>query len=314
MKWLLNYSGPLVISAATGYSPSDLEPFLKSLYLHCPTVLVVLIANRQAYKFIATLKGFNPNVIIVTRSNEFLRRLFFNRYFQHVWVREYARRAILAVITLASKSQTLQEYLLTSLLHIKFSRYFTARRLIRGKFCSVNTVLLCDSRDVLFQDDPFSHLTADLVTGLEEYAINDQVENRCWIIQNYGPEGLAVIGNHKVICSGVTLARRDAVLSYLDAMCTEISEKLSGIIFQDSGDQAIHNWVIRKQNDNTGYLLAPNGHKLLATLIFTDLHLRFKLDKKFGLLTNESDRVAILHHYDRHDVIKDWCSKNGLTS
>ena len=202
---------------------------------------------------------------------------------------------------------------MASLLHIKFARYFIARRLILSEWCDADKVLLCDSRDVLFQSDPFSKLTVDLVTGLEEYTINDQVENREWVKQNYGIEALGVIGNHRVICSGVTLAKRDEVRQYLNAMCEEISYKLSGVIFQDCGDQSMHNWVIRKR-DNAQYLLAPNGHGILANLIFADLSVNFKLDDKLGVLTDELEPVAILHHYDRHEVLMEWCRKNGLTN
>jgi hypothetical protein len=302
-----------VISAATGYSPSDLEPFLKSLYANCAHAKVALIVDKQAYNFVHVLKGFNPNLFLITRPDRFLRRMLWNRWFLYCWRYSGVQKSVLALTKTFGKLTILNECLMTSLLHVKFARYFVARHLIRSNLANIDMVLLCDSRDVLFQDDPFASVTTDLVSGIEDYSIENDEINRDWLAKNYGENGMTIIGHHNVICSGVTLGRRDAILSYLDLICREISDKVAVNAFSDNGDQPLHNWVIRTQKA-IQCLLVPNGHKLLATLICADLDLSFKLDERRGLLTNELEPVAILHHYDRHDVIKDWCSRNGLRS
>ena len=313
MENLTKCSNALVISAATGYSTSDLEPFLKSLYAHCAHAKVALIVDKGAYKVVDVLRGFNPNVFLITLPDRHLRRMLWSRWFLYFWKYSAVQKAVIVFTRLVGGLTILTQYLTTSLLHIKFARYFVARRLILDNWADIGTVLLCDSRDVLFQSDPFAIVTADLVSGLENYSIKDDEINREWLRKNYGDDGVDSIGGCSVICSGVTLGKRNAIQAYLDLMCQEISGKIVVNAFCDSGDQPIHNWVIRTQK-TIQCLLVPNGHELLATLICADLGASFKLDDIRGVLTKELEPVAILHHYDRHDLIKDWCSKKGLRS
>ena len=86
-------------------------------------------------------------------------------------------------------------------------------------------IMLADFRDVFFQSNPFTYKTfewappaADLVVFQEAHP--NSVINRCmwnsdWIKYCYGEEALKRIGHNTVICAGVTLGTRNAILVYV---------------------------------------------------------------------------------------------------
>jgi hypothetical protein len=195
----------------------------------------------------------------------------------------------------------------TSFVHINYARHFFAQQLLLDRHKNADPILLCDSRDVYFQDDPFRYLQTDLVTGLEDIQVKDCEWTRECVGDRYGDEGLTRIGEQQVLCAGVTLGRRAAILAYLESMCDEISKGLFSHAFKVGGDQGIHNWIIR--TNGIDCLLTPTGHNLIATLNNADIETYYVLDEHRGLLTKESVPVAIVHQYDKKDAIREWCLK-----
>jgi hypothetical protein len=107
-----------------------------------------------------------------------------------------------------SKLPVLGHLFKTSFLSIKYARYFFARQILLGRYKNADPILLCDSRDVVFQDDPFRYIQTDLVTGLENCQVKDCGFTGKLITDRYSDEGLARIGEQQVVCCGVTLGRR----------------------------------------------------------------------------------------------------------
>jgi hypothetical protein len=305
----------LVISAATSYGPNDLEPFLRSLYEHCPHATVVLVVNADAYKFQEALESFNKNVVLVSLPDRYLRRLVWSRYFMFFWNRyKIFRSSVMYASTkLLTKLPVFGQQFTTCFISIAFARNFFAKDLLLNRYKHGDFVLICDSRDVFFQGDPLTHLAGDLVSGLESCTINECRWNRQWIDRNYGDEGLSLIGDHQAVCSGVTIGKRNSVLVYLEAMCSEISAHLQENSFKWGGDQGIHNWIIRTHNRMKCTLIS-SGHRLIATLNDSDLETYNKLDEKRGLLNKELEPVMVVHQYDRKEVVKDWCLKRWTTN
>ncbi|MCX6848237.1 MAG: hypothetical protein NTY98_04900, partial [Verrucomicrobia bacterium] len=74
------------------------------------------------------------------------------------------------------------------LLNITCSRYFLARQFLQQVAAQYDYVMLADSRDVVFQRDPFAGLPHGLTTGLESGLVRDQPGNCEWLQRLYGDD------------------------------------------------------------------------------------------------------------------------------
>ena len=112
-------------------------------------------------------------------------------------------------------------------------------------------ILLVDSRDTVFQDNPFTHLPrnsdpsgqSDLLyffgESSEASRIGQSVKfNFRWIRAAYGDEIAHFLEQKPIICSGATMGEKIALETYLRAMVAEADE--TGTVLMGS-DQGFHN-------------------------------------------------------------------------
>jgi hypothetical protein len=187
------------------------------------------------------------------------------------------------------------------LLNITCSRYFLARQFLRQVLDQYDYVMLADSRDVVFQRDPFEGLPKGLITGLESGLVRDQPGNCEWLQHLFGDDPsfpMADVMAQKVICSGVTLGDTVSVSDYLERLCDEFMDKLPRMIHQPYLDQGVHIGLLRT-GQISGALLTPNGEDCIATLCTSDLS-EFNQDTAGALLAANGRPVSIVHQYDRH--------------
>mmetsp|Transcript_4104 Transcript_4104/g.6356 ORF Transcript_4104/g.6356 Transcript_4104/m.6356 type:complete len:394 (-) Transcript_4104:103-1284(-) len=132
---------------------------------------------------------------------------------------------------------------------------------------SSNTVIMvADFRDVFFQMHPFYYKypewrpPAVQLTVFQEFHPNKVISrcghNRRWIRNCYGEEGLAKIETNTVICSGITIGTRDALIGYTNLMTRQLNPRVrykSGPPDSDANnekcffegmDQGLHNWLV----------------------------------------------------------------------
>ena len=86
-------------------------------------------------------------------------------------------------------------------------------------------ILLSDFRDVFFQSNPFTYRAFEWAPPASQLVVFQEahpnmVINRCqfnskWISECYGADALKQIGHNTVICSGVTMGTRNAILAYV---------------------------------------------------------------------------------------------------
>ncbi|MBV8885882.1 MAG: hypothetical protein JO235_18065 [Chroococcidiopsidaceae cyanobacterium CP_BM_RX_35] len=162
---------------------------------------------------------------------------------------------------------------------------------------SYSNVMLTDTRDVLFQKDPFSFNINGLCCFLEEndFTINSSSVNRGWIIEGFGENALREIGHYSISCSGTTIGTRSAIMQYLETMVDyliQISSQSVGI------DQGVHNYILRK-NLIKDVKFFENYHGPVLTMqLCQEKKFHFNQD---GYITNEDGSIInVLHQYDRH--------------
>jgi hypothetical protein len=289
----------LVLSAHFTHDPAAVSgPFLRSLHAAASTTDIVFIANVPAP---ADLPSYHPRARHHQPLSYGLYRAL-RRLHRHVpaALRLLAARLRRAWLLHPGQRDRI-EHRAAALLNVTLGRYLLARAFLHQHATAYEFVLLSDSRDVIFQRDPFHDLPAPLITGLESGLVCDQPSNCSWLHTLYGADPafpMDAVKAQTVICSGVTLGTTEAVLDYLDRMTAEFIEKLPLIVHTPYLDQGAHIGLIRTGR-LPGIHLTPNGQPWIATVGTSDLS-EFARSPSSALLSPSGEPVRIVHQYDRH--------------
>ena len=80
-------------------------------------------------------------------------------------------------------------------------------------------ILLCDSRDIYFQSNPFEYdYKGPINFFLEDYKIKDCPYNSNWLIKTYGKVAFDDISENIILCSGTVLGSNSKILEYLSLL------------------------------------------------------------------------------------------------
>ena len=183
--------------------------------------------------------------------------------------------------------------------HISMERNFAALELLNTYDGHYDKVLLSDSRDVLFQSNPFDHISDDIITGLEESNIGNSKANFKWISDIYGGKTALQLASFQIACSGIVLGPVSLVREYLKLMCDEIEGCGDYMRHGPNLDQAMHNYLMYN-----GPLLitgTQNREGLVATIA---------LEQEENIALNRNQVYVqgkvppIIHQYDRWPRLK----------
>lgn len=291
------------------------EHFLRSLRATSSQTDVVLIANHGSAADKKRLAALMPSarlwVPIPKQRYRILRRLA-TTFPSLAWsvamrLRENWRNQPECRIAIENQA--------AYLLSIFCSRFLLARQFLTQVAQHYDYVMLTDSRDVIFQRDPFASLPKGLTTGLESGLVRDQSANCEWLQHLFGDDPtfpMAYVLANKVICAGVTLGDTASVAAYLERLCAEIMDKLPRIIHRPYIDQGFHIGLLRS-GQISGALLTPNGEDCIATLCTSDLS-EFNQDPAGALLAANGRPVSIVHQYDRHQDLANKLLKSVYLS
>ena len=184
----------------------------------------------------------------------------------------------------------------------KLIRYWAALEFLQGHRPATGRVLLADSRDVIFQRDPFT-IPADparpLDIFLEDYFrdFKNSGINQGHVGPCFGAETVRRVflsPPRPVSCSGVTMGSHEAVERYLRLMWTEMRRpRYSEQCLQH--DQAFHNYLL--WTDRLGPVRAWTNEDGPVTTIGWPEHL---YRDRFGRVLNRKGELAhVVHQYDR---------------
>lgn len=275
-----------IITAATGYSDADLQPFLRSVDRACPETKVFLIVYQRDLPRIEILRGKYPFIEPVYVHHKLNRGGRVYRWMARHFIEE-------DYLTCAPLWRTLGRYSL----HIMLERYFLALELVQAHRNLFENVLLSDSRDVVLQQNPFVRTGHSLVSGLEEKTIGHCSMNSDWITHLYGINIHKSMSDRRIVCAGITLGPISEVEQYLFAMCREIWKCLPKVGLIAQYDQGIHNYLIYSGTVNLQ--LTDNRAGIIATLHYENPS-NIQTDAALGLVTVRGKAPAIIHQYDRH--------------
>jgi hypothetical protein len=182
--------------------------------------------------------------------------------------------------------------------HINCHRFFVYNKFLETNIITSDYVLLCDSRDVLFQRNIETYsldLTNDIYCFAEDVKIkNETFCTTHWLLEIeelLSEKFMDSIKENMVICAGTTLLKVNTLKDYINLMC-EILIKYN---IKNNLDQGIHNYLIyRNKLKNTKVKILENKDNLVNTVGFGSKKI------KNGKIVNDLDEISyIVHQYDR---------------
>jgi len=106
---------------------------------------------------------------------------------------------------------------------IQFKRYEIFSKYLENK--KFDKILLCDARDIYFQDNPFKFSYDGFINFfLEDYQINKCPYNSNWIIKTYGKIEYEKISSKTILCSGTVIGELGQIKEYLNLMKSHIDK------------------------------------------------------------------------------------------
>jgi len=165
-------------------------------------------------------------------------------------------------------------------------------------------VLLTDSRDVFFQNNPFNFFyKKNLNFFLEDDYIRNSSVNIKWIKRTAGKSVLKKIIDKKISCSGVVIGKYEDILNYCDIMKKNIirykyKPSIHSFLFGrkiKGWDQGIHNYLVYSDIfKNMEFYDNKIGD--VATL---GLNKKLYFNKRGRLINQHQNEYSIIHQYDR---------------
>jgi hypothetical protein len=183
--------------------------------------------------------------------------------------------------------------------HVNFSRNALINRTLMGLEGQVDWVFLLDTRDVVFQADPFAALPEADIAFFEEKkgcTFGAAKRNRSWLVNTLGEKWLPLLEHQDVLCGGTILGKREAAASLcklkliVGAMIPDGRHAKTGV------DQITTN-IIARLGLIPRSTVIPYDHQV-ATL--SKANLDFLVPTADDLFLNQVGRLpAIIHQYDK---------------
>ena len=281
----------LVIGVVRGYEFSQLWPFIHSLRRTGYKGDIVLVYNDLSLSTMTLLKAAGVKL--------------WHIYYHGVgaansWSFQWQRFVRLTKRLPGYAGAHFISKLILPLQTARFLHYYDY--LIRHCY-KYQHVLLTDIRDVFFQRDPFVGFSDGLEAFQEsgEVLLKDEEHNARWIVELFGPPGLAKVGDYPVLCSGTIMGDIDSVLGFLKQYECLLYEARS--IYLPGSDQGIYNYLCRVWMPEKIRVIENGMGRVLTlgTLHDSDTRLFWNADGE--LLSANGLPAPLVHQYDRHKSI-----------
>jgi hypothetical protein len=160
-------------------------------------------------------------------------------------------------------------------------------------------VMLTDTRDVLFQRNPFDFdIDGRLCVFLEDPSkrIGTCPFNAGWILKKYGRSELSGLYNREISCSGVTIGEISGILRYLAALRDHLLPPVAFI----GDDQGGHNYLVHHNLIGPLRIMRNMDGPVLTMGYVPPDHILW--DALGYVVDRGGNIINILHQYDRHPV------------
>ncbi|MFD2257526.1 hypothetical protein ACFSSA_12660 [Luteolibacter algae] len=280
-----------ILSCAIGYSPDRIQEFLKSFIRHTEHAEMTLFIHKKHADDYESIN--HPRITFRAVDHRIPKK-------QHI--EEIIPDFFLTLLGLRNKTDA-RFYPVMCGRHFYYAEYLKKEVFQEGK-CP--TVMLTDSRDVVFQRDPEPLAEGvDVEFALEDSLIRDEKKNRKWIAGLFGDEVASELEQYPVSCAGTTLARGPVMLDYLAKMTGTLLRNRPLVCRRTCYDQGSHNQIVRKGNLPNPTYNDPFSERIATLAVTEDLKVNFEGDK---ILIN-GKAPAVIHQWDRHPELAEFVTR-----
>ncbi len=128
-------------------------------------------------------------------------------------------------------------------------------------------ILLADTRDIVFQKDPFGldkSRRLYFFTESETVKIGNCASNSKWIEAGFGKSKLQALSHKAISCSGTVMGSHDGIMAYLSAMIALAGKADAASLTVEGIDQGFHNVILHDKLIGDICLMKNQAH--IATL------------------------------------------------
>ena len=182
--------------------------------------------------------------------------------------------------------------------HPKTLRYFLYLAYIRAHHDQFSKIFICDSRDLIFQKNPFQKIEiSNLLFCAEskEETIGSNFFNSLWIREAFGHDVLEKLSDKTIICSGTTYGTPQGMVDYLYKM-VDLIKKVKD---QGCKDQGIHNYLIHT-NSIKDFSIVDDDKGPVSTISTFKPHQYIYINDKKQVTNCSGDVLNVVHQFDRH--------------
>jgi len=170
-----------------------------------------------------------------------------------------------------------------------------------------DNVLLCDSRDIYFQGNPFEYnYKGPINFFLEDYRIKDCPYNSNWLLKTYGKIVVEDIGDKTILCSGTVLGTSSQIKGYLSLLKKygsnfKYKKKFKYLITfrpdpEGRGCEQGHaNYLVHKKIIKDCHLYS-NSRGPVATVFYLK---KIVFDSQSRLINDAGQPYLLVHQYDK---------------
>ncbi|NBP01548.1 MAG: hypothetical protein EBU90_15685 [Proteobacteria bacterium] len=189
--------------------------------------------------------------------------------------------------------------------HLNNSRFAKYMDILLDSKDTYDKVFLTDTRDIVFQSDPFANLPKEFLYFFEEEKeskIGVNPYNSSWMRMTFGEEVLQELYNSTIICAGTTIGNTKKILDYIGTMLAILHQvkQQNPEAYKVNIDQAIHNFIYYKTNHIAGMTAKQNGNIVGTIGLTREINLDKIVLKKEGMYVHDM-KPAVIHQYDRSE-------------
>lgn len=286
---------PVIMGAATGYSPEKVELFLNSISQTNYKGVVTLFLNSSQiaeYKFFFNQRdnyqfhlNFVESKIGIFSSSKNISKNF----------KKFIRFLSKFVV---SADPNLKKDFIYFFAPPHVSRFFDYYDYLQSN--KFSHVVLTDTRDVIVQGDLNELNQTGLFLGMEDDSLllGEDSFHIKWISDVYGKKCLKEIKDKQISCAGVTFGDYHSLNSYLEVMINEFITLPYYTMVKSNYDQGIHNKLLYSNKFSSINLCQPLKSKI-ATLGVMNIE-NINLNENVVLLNLDGTIPLFVHQYDRH--------------
>ena len=191
------------------------------------------------------------------------------------------------------------------------SRHYFYYDIIKGISEEYKNVLITDTRDLIFQSDPFKHCPdADHLFAFEEDSncgIGHEGHNRAWIRNIYGQQRVDELSNKPILNGGALMGSKKSLTEMLRLLTEETSKVDPQIASWSILDQPIINHICYSDLSRDLPLSIKKNGEVMGNVGLSLVHKwasdKITLDLKTNLVSVNGMIPSILHQWDRNPVL-----------